>query len=630
MGEETIIEPGIAPEWKEAADEFAVFLSGMCAPPSNEPTELWAEKNVIIQDGPFAGTHFRSQLTPLAKWIFGAIRTSSVRQVILMISAQYIKTLSMLISFLRDAKEDPADAMWVMAEADMMMEFIDKRLMPYVDACEPVAKLFVRKNKGLIQFENMNLMLRGSNSTAKLRSDPVRKIYCDERADWKKGAINKLRKRFRTYPNSQEISSGTAGVEDDELHCDYKEGSQTRAHVRCLKCGHSQPIRFGRAKTALWMNPRECGGFVGWSNETNPGIEAVTRPDGQWDYEAVRKNVRFECENPACKHWYSNSDKYELIRTMHPHDYNPLAPAHIKSFGGSAFEAVWESCDWDKLIEEFLKAVEQAKLGNLEPLKSFITETLGEPWQDRLGVIDDFGFLETRKSNYKYGDVWAEEIRRFMAVDKQEKGGEHYWFVVRAFGPSGKSRLIINAKAHSFQELEEQRKLHKVVSGNCIIDSGYMGQQVYRFALSHGWRVMKGEDTQFFPVTIPHPKNPSVSVTVRRIWRKTRAVVYNAATKRRVGDIGLFLFADHPTKDFLMEHMLGDAGEWSLPEITEKEYMRQLRGERREEATDKKGHISYFWKRVSDNHYFDCEKMILIGAIASKTINAPERIAKGK
>jgi hypothetical protein len=52
--------------------------------------------------------------------------------------------------------------------------------------------------------------------------------------------------------------------------------------------------------------------------------------------------------------------------------------------------------------------------------------------------------------------------------------------------------------------------------------------------------------------------------------------------------------------------------------------MRQVGGgERREEHIDRKDVVSFFWKRVSDNHYLDCEKMILIGAVISGSVNVP-------
>jgi len=598
-------------EWVGSGSDFANFLSTVCAPPSDEPTEVFAEKHVIVQDGPFAGSTWRLQFTPIAKFIFAGMRRPGVKRVILMFSAQYIKTLSIIIDFLRNAKEDPADTTWVMADADQVDEFIDKRLLPHIEGCEPVAKLYRGKKKRLMMFESFNLLLRGSNSRAKLQSDPIRRIYCDERREWKPGAIDLLRKRMRTFPNAMEIGAGTAGKENDELHIDYLEGSQTRAHIRCLKCGHSQPIRFGRDKTTLWENKRDCGGFI-W--ETND----VTKPDGKWNFVELSKTVRFECENPQCRALYTNAQKYELIRTMHPHDYNPSHPPEVLSFGGSAFEAIWESCDWDKLVIEFLKAIEAAKQGNVEPLRAFVSETLGEPWKDEIGVIEDFGFLEARKADYNFGDAWPEELSRFMAADAQESGGEHYWWAIRAFAHGGKSRLVAFGRATSLKELEDVRQQYDVPIGNCIIDTGFKASAMYKFCVSTGWRAFKGDDAEFFL-----HRDPRLKKSYRRVWEKTQIDPFFGTVNQGRRSLPLFRWSNNAVKDQLATYVSGLAGEWTIPAKTPQGYLRQMTAERREEVVDLHGRVKFIWKRrMRDNHLFDCELMIHTAAIISKVLFA--------
>lgn len=603
-------------DWKTSETEFADFLSGLCSPPDMEPTEVWGEKNVIVQDGPFAGSNWRLQFTMYAKFIFAAMRTPGMKRVVIMMCAQYVKTTALFIDFLRNVKEDPADTMWVMAEADHMNEFIQKRLMPYIEGCDAVAKLLHGRSKNLIQFEGMNVLLRGSNSRAKLQSDPIRRIYCDERREWKKGSIDLLRKRMRTFPNAMEVSAGTAGDENDELHIDYDEGTQTRAHYLCPKCNHSQPIRFGREATAIWKTAREFGGFRWDTNE-------VTKPGGVWNYGEVMKTVYFECENADCKHRITNAEKYEFIRTMHTHNYNPNATPGHASFSGCAFEAVWESCDWDKLVVEFLKAVEQAKQGNTEPLKAFITETLGEPWQDRLGVIEDAGFLEARKFNYNYGDIWPEAKRRFMAADVQERGGEHYPYVIREFADSGKSRLVSHGQARTLAELEKIRQDFKIGPTSALIDSGYKAQEIYRFCVSCNWKAFKGESRDYFLISKPHPKNPNVRITARQIWNKTVAVVYNPQTRAKVANIPLYMHCNNATNDLLAEYTKGLLGEWTLPAVTAKDFIQQMVGDVRREVTDSKGVVSYQWFTVGPNHLRDCCRMILIAAIITGVLAPP-------
>jgi hypothetical protein len=121
---------------------------------------------------------------------------------------------------------------------------------------------------------------------------------------------------------------------------------------------------------------------------------------------------------------------------------------------------------------------------------------------------------------------------------------------------------------------------------------------------------------------VPHPTQPARKIVTRRIWRKTTAVVYNPTTKRRIGALPLFTFSSQSAKDLLMEYMTGLVGDWTIPERTAREYLKQVTAERREQRTDPKGAISYFWHRYGDNHYFDCEQMILIAALITKVIIA--------
>lgn len=600
----------------ESAQELATFIAAQCAPPSTEPMWKWWESNIVLDgSGPFPG-RYRSELTPMVRWLADWAQNPRVRRITGMGAAQTIKTQFLLNLFNWSVNESPGTTMWVMADADSIREFWTKRLEPAINGCESTLKRFHGRSKDLICFDSQNLLLRGSQSRAKLQSDPVKRLICDERREWKRGAIDLVRKRTRTFNESQEISVGTAGRKGDELWTDYIEGSQTMPHFSCLKCGHSQPFRFGRDANALFPIPRERGGMRWEKNET-------TCPGGHWNFKELRKTVRFECE--SCGNLFSDTDKHALIRTLHPHDYNPAAPADKKSLHWGALEFIWEKCNWGELTEEYLRAVEAARYGNIEPLIAFVTETLGEPWEDRLGVIDDYGFLETRKAPYKYGDAWAEEVIRFMAADKQERGGEHYWYVIRAFGRFGKSRLICYGRASTKAELLQIAKDNGVHSSNCMIDSGFTAQDVYRFCVRSGWKAFKGDAAEFYLYTQP-AKGNRPRKTVRRHWRKTNASVYNERTRARICTIPLYTFCNDPIKDTLAEYMTGEVGEWAIPEKVGRDYFEQITAERREEKTDPKGRISYFWKQLRrDNHLWDCELMIMVAAIITKTtaLHAP-------
>jgi len=607
-----VFTPAIDQKWgSDSANDLAKFIAAQCAPPSTDPMWKWWEKNIVLDSsGPFPG-RFRTELTPMVRWISEWAQSARVRRIIGMGAAQTLKTQFLLNLFNWGVNESPGTTMWVMADADSVREFWTKRLEPSINGCEPTLKRFQGRSKDLICFDSMNLLLRGSQSRAKLQSDPVKRLICDERREWKKGSIDLVRKRTRTFNDFQEISVGTAGVDGDELHCDWKEGSQTMPHFRCLKCGHSQPLRFGKEPTALFPTARTKGGMVWEENDT-------TKPGGVWNYAEMRKTVRFECEQ--CGHHHSNDDKIALLETLHPVDYNPAAPPEKKSLHWNALPFLWESCDWGAIAEEFIRAVSAARHGNLEPLKTFVTETLGEPWADRLGVIEDFGFLEARKQDYDFDEPWAQERVRFMAADRQESGGEHYWWVIRAFGDFGKSRLISYGRAANTTELEGIRQKYVVKINNSMIDSGWKASEVYRFCVSTGWKPFKGEpNAEYFLYKLK--TGPSSYKTIRRLWERSFVDPFMGKRGPRMKPIPLFRHVGDGTKDLLAEFMTGLVGEWSLPRHVGRDYLKQLSAERRIEETDTRGRVKRIWKRVSkENHLFDCELIIIVAAVITKLI----------
>ena len=143
-----------------------------------------------------------------------------------------------------------------------------------------------------------------------------------------------------------------------------------------------------------------------------------------------------------------------------------------------------------------------------------MTETLGEPWEtDRWMSTGDDQILE-RKADYEFGDPWPVETMRFLAADRQAKGGEHYFWVCRAFGAGGASRLMGYGRCNTIEELEEVRKKLDVPPNRAIIDSGYKASEVYRFCLATGWQTMKGDDAEWFL-----RPNRQTGRTVRKLWR---------------------------------------------------------------------------------------------------------------
>ncbi|MCZ7636832.1 MAG: phage terminase large subunit family protein [Verrucomicrobia bacterium] len=85
--------------------------------------------------------------------------------------------------------------------------------------------------------------------------------------------------------------------------------------------------------------------------------------------------------------------------------------------------------EWRSIVEEFLAAVDAMRIeGDIEPMFTFVTETLGEPWDLDRWLVTGHDHLQERKADYDFGDPWPLEKTRFLAADRQARGGEHYFW----------------------------------------------------------------------------------------------------------------------------------------------------------------------------------------------------------
>jgi phage terminase large subunit GpA-like protein len=562
------------------------------APDIRLPWE-WCETHVTVDNTSSMPGPWRCNNSPWVRELMEVDADKSVTFIAVKCSAQSAKTQTILNLLCHDIAENPGPEMYVLANKEDCEDFVRDRFSPTVEHCAPVKELKLRETKLNFTFRTMPLYFVGAGSMAKLQGKPIKKLKLDEVRNYPPGALETVLKRVRAFGDlAQVMMISTPGKVGDAVDREFKRGDQRTYHFPCPCCGHMQQLRFTQLR---------------W--DTND----TTKPGGKWNFDELAKTIRYECENASCKFPILDTptSRKLICRSGRFIRMNPNAPKHHVSFTWNALLPWWVK--WRSIVEEFIAARAAIRAGDINPMKTFVNETLGESWEDTLGVIEDFGFLESRKQPYEYGEKWAEEIVRFMAADKQEKGGEHYWYVIRAFGRNGKSRLVTHGKAISYAELEQIRKDFGVKAANCMIDSGYDAQSVYRFCLGSGWKAFKGDHKPYYPV-FKRLKHGGRKV-FRQIWRKTEAAVYHPTSRLKIATIPLFTFCNDPAKDLLAEYMTGRLGEWTVSDEIGKDYMLQVTAERRQEKEDARGHIIHFWKQVRrDNHLGDCEIMLMLAA----------------
>ncbi len=302
--------------------------------------------------------------------------------------------------------------MWVMAAKDEAKSFVRDRVKPTFEGCAPVAGQMLSAEAFEFTFASMPFYFTGAGSPSKLMSKPIRWLFLDEVRNYPPGALDTVLKRTRAFWNSRRVLISTPDMKDDAVHRAFLAGDQRVFHFVCPCCGQLQPIKFEQLKARHPQTGQPCK-----FNEV-PGVK---NERGQWNYDLLAEHLRYQCA--ACGHLIADTpaERKAIARNGRFVRVNPNAPRHRVSFHWNALLPPWVS--WRGIVEEFINARAAARCGDLAPLKTFINETLGEPWSDQLGEIDDYDFLELRRGDYDFGDVWPEEIVRYMAADKQEAGG---------------------------------------------------------------------------------------------------------------------------------------------------------------------------------------------------------------
>lgn len=564
---------------------FKGFLDA-CKPPDRRPPWKWAEEHIYVDDTSAMPGRWRSDNSPWSRAILDSLADPPVRRIDIKCCAQGAKSQTLICALFWAINEDPGAMQWVMASDDDVKDFVRDRIAPSMRSCAPVREKLISESVDDFVFSTCPVYFRGAGSPSKLQSKPIKWLFLDEVRNYPKGALTTVLKRTRSFKNgSKTIVVSTPGNEGDGVDLGYKGGNQQVFHVPCPKCGEFQPLEFSRLR---------------W--DTN----ATTKPGGKWDFDSVAPTIRYECRK--CGHAIRDTDA-ERKRMCNSGTFvamNPTAPRSRVSYHWNALLPWW--VNWRDIVEEFLGARIALRFGDQEPMKTFVRETLGESWKDELGEIDDFGFMADRCGDWKMGDEWQEETTRFISADRQASGGEHYWFVVRAVGPAGKTRLISYGRAETKQELEEIRQTHSVPISNAVIDSGDGNStaEIYRWCIATGWKPMKGDKTEGFIFRDPKSKR-----LVRRLWEISRVDPHIGSARAGRITIKLYRWSNPGVKDHLFDRITGTIPGWEIPKDTGAEYFRQMSAEHRVEIQDASGHTKWIWKqRRRDNHLLDCELMI--------------------
>lgn len=518
-----------------------------------------------------------------------------IRRIVIRCAAQTSKTQTCMIVLAFWIATDPGPIMWVMAAADEAKTFANMRLRPSFENCPPVAAMLPesrKENKTLeINFPESPLVINGANSTSKLQSKPIRYLLLDEVRNYPKGSLQTALKRTTSFWNAREFVVSTGDTEGDDVDREYNEGSQGHYYVPCLKCGHEFEFKFAQIK---WDD-----------NET-------TRPAGEWSFAQLSKTIRHEC--PACKaetidDFSIRSRMANLGKWVHA---NQNAPSNRVSYTWSALLVPW--IPWVRVVEEFLIAKAALGVGTHEPMKTWVTETMGESWKEDLLFGDDI----KPSSSFAMGQAWEKEVFRFMTVDVQK---DHFWHVVRAWAADGSSRLINCGRLGTESDISDAQRFHKVLPDSVILDVGYEQNRTAQLCAARGWTAFKGDDRASFS-SYKGDRRTVLPYSFPPVMLDPGIGTANQGRMR----CRMFMWSNPTIKDFLSRLKAGLGVPFEVPVDAPKEYFQQMSSEMKKRFTNKRtGQAEYRYVVIGrrQNHLWDCECMQLVAAMLQGLIPNP-------
>ncbi len=536
----------------------------------------------------------------------------SINEITAQVSAQSAKTLTILCLLAWAIDQDPGPILWVTSDVQEARKFAKSRLLPLLEKCDALyGKIPTKRgdrNTLEIYFPGAPLIITGSKSPGSLQQTPYRYLFLDEVRSYPPGALEMIDKRTRSYPhNYKKVIISTPDAEDDTLDRAFKKGTQEH-FIAELPCGHRQEMAMGEADTK--------GGLKWDTNET-------TKPEGVWHFPALRPTVRYECAECGAKVEDHLGNRKHISSHGEWEKRNLNAPSNCVSFTWSALLPWWTS--WGIQVEEFLNALKALKVGDHEPLKSFVTETQGRPWTDKLRYRKFEKFLATRHLGYDARGIWDLERRRFATIDVQGKGGRHYYLVVRAWGAGARSRLLHVGVYWDYTQLIGTCSEWGVAPENIAWDVG-------------NWQ------TELFQRIVEGPVLPNGEYAMKALWGDDKPS-YQLADQRmlynivptdpalgfrgmgRVRPINVYRWAKPAAQDRLDFFMHGGGvSDWRLMPEAPMDYRQQVTAWDRREFTNQRGEVKREWAKPESrpDHYYSCELMQIICASAAELLSYPQ------
>ncbi|HYE91775.1 MAG TPA: terminase gpA endonuclease subunit [Terriglobales bacterium] len=581
------------------------------APKRRLSVSQWAEEErlIVSKDAAEPGKWHNAR-APYLVGIMDALSDPAVEEVNVMKPAR-VGGSEIGRNFLgRTVAQDPGPFLIVFPDENLAKKQLANEIVPLLESAplkEYLTESLRDLSKEQLELQAMRIYPAWAGSPATLAEKTIRYVWLSEVDKYppfsgrEADPMSLAKRRTQTYGYRRKIyAESTPTTRMGAIARAWEAApAKYRFHVPCSRCGSFQVLTWAQVK---WAKHEGLG---------RRELAALIEATGAAWYECIECHGRIDENEKAA---LEDLGEWRLEPACAS---GPIRAYHISGLLSML------GMTWARMVGQFLRAIEARSEGDVGPLMDFITQSLGEWFEDQVGGIKDSTFEAKRAKGHKPKVVpkWAGML--IATADTQRDG---FWYVVRAWGRGERSRLIDRGRAGTFAELDAALRpaRYPIEGWNAehlgirflALDAGGGGDvnsdtsltdEVYRFCLrSGGWAVpLKGWGGMGTPKA---PVSPSkVTYTPPGGKRSPYDVVVNMVDTQYFKGVLAGLISTEAAE--------GAEERWELCDDVDAEYVSHMTAERKV-AIRKGGGIVERWERQGNrpNHFFDAEVYQLAAA----------------
>ena len=225
-----------------------------------------------------------------------------------------------------------------------------------------------------------------ANSSAGARSTSAPRIIVDEVDEYEQDVgeqghpCDLIEKRAAAYARYKIFELSTPTLEAmSRIESDYQLGSQGRYHVPCPFCGHEQHLEWERLIYTF---------------------DGVKRPE----------DAAYKCA--GCQQLISENYKSWMMDTSRAkwvHAYPERVEEVVSFHLNLLYQPAGWAYPWSRLANEYIKAYEKMKAGDVRAMKTFFNTILAKTWKEKIDKLE-------HQSLYDRREIYESDVPRGVVV----------------------------------------------------------------------------------------------------------------------------------------------------------------------------------------------------------------------